>query len=99
MPAGIKAPAAVTVIVVESPSMSSQMRCASANWRPPKPAPSIFSKRPATERSRSTCIGRVGIVRYLLGFGLRCVTISLLVSLERLTFNNHYDGDPAFGYR
>src|SRR5437870_8769174 len=77
MPAGINAPDAAIMIVVLSPSMSSQMRCDSANCRPPKPVPSIFSSRPATERSRSTWTGRVGIVRYLLGFGFRCVTISL----------------------
>jgi hypothetical protein len=67
----MSAPEAATKIVVLSPSMSSQMRCASANWRAPKPVPSIFSSSPATERSRSTCTGRVGTVRYFEGRGLR----------------------------
>src|SRR5438067_12006306 len=70
-------------IVVLSPSMSSQMRCDSANCRPPNPVPSIFSSNPAIERSRSTWTGRVGIVRYLLGFGFRCVTIMFLFFLIR----------------
>src|SRR6185369_5053373 len=83
MPAGINAPEPVMKIVVLSPSMSSQMRCDSANCRPPKPVPSIFSSRPATDRSRSTWTGRVGIVRYLLGFGFRCVTIDSVFLLFR----------------
>src|SRR3989442_6792354 len=82
MPAGIRPPEAATVIVVLSPSMSNQMRCASASCRPPKPVPSIFSSRPATERSRSTGTGLVGMVRYLLGFGFRCVTISLSLQFK-----------------
>src|ERR1043166_2124268 len=81
MPAGMRAPETAIVMVVLSPSMSSQIRCDSANCRPPKPVPSIFSSRPATDRSRSTCTGRVGIVRYLLGFGFRCVTIDVPVIL------------------
>src|SRR5205085_8660909 len=44
----------------------------------PKPVPSIFSSRPATERSRSTCTGLVGAVRYFEGRGLRCVTIFVI---------------------
>src|SRR6185503_9754380 len=78
MPAGISAPEPATIMVVLSPSMSSQIRWASANWRPPKPAPSIFSSRPATERSRSTWTGRVGVVRYFDALGFRCVTIALV---------------------
>src|SRR5882724_4459061 len=64
-------------MVVLSPSMSSQMRCASANCRPPKPVPSIFSSSPATERSRSTCTGRVGVMRYFDALGFRWVTIKV----------------------
>src|SRR5437660_6754229 len=101
MPAGIRAPDAAMKIVVLSPSMSSQMRCDSANCRPPNPVPSIFSSNPAIERSRSTWTGRVGIVRYLLGFGLRCVTISssaldilrgLCGSVMRMTRKNIHHG-------
>src|SRR2546423_4704107 len=86
MPAGMSAPEAARKMVVLSPNMSSQMRCASASWRAPKPVPSIFSKRPATERSRSTCTGRVGAVRYFEGRGLRCVTIFVITlnSVESL---------------
>src|SRR5215218_9894691 len=71
----MSAPLAATTTVVLSPSMSSQMRCASASWRPPSPAPSIFSSSPATDRSRSTWTGRIGAVRYFVARGLRWVTM------------------------
>src|SRR5438270_874138 len=82
MPAGIRPPEAATVIVVLSPSMSNQMRCASASCRPPKPVPSIFSSRPATERSRSTGTGRSFADRCAANHFLDQITLFVDVNLR-----------------
>ena len=71
MPEGMSAPLAATMMVVLSPSMSSQMRCASASWRAPKPRALHLLQQPGDGAVAVNLHGPIGAVRYLVALGFR----------------------------